>query len=51
MIVKVWKNKGWVEPILKEVNCLERTELFLDMKSKNQPINPPVAEETSLTEV
>lgn len=43
MIVKVWKNKNWKEPILKEVDGLERTELILDMINQNPPINPPIS--------
>lgn len=42
MIVKVWKRKNWKEPILKEVDGLERIEIILEMTNQNPLINPPI---------
>lgn len=42
MIVKVWKRKNWKEPILREVEGLERIEIILEMTNQNPLINPPI---------
>ena len=41
MIVKVWDNKKWEEPLLSEVYGLERTNLILQMTNRLKS-NPPI---------
>lgn len=41
MMVKVWEKKNWKEPILYQVDGVERTQLFLQMITKTKQ-NPPM---------